>query len=361
MMQYAIDDDTRQFLLDDERLRTFIDRLKSGKRSTSRLPEVWSSFVTVYADLPEGPQRRRWLLTILEELQQAGQLELPVSHGRQWDRTSDVALPKAVRLHREQINGTAFDWKKHPWHPNLQWVLQRRHIGAGDVEFLLRVNQGLVEGWFAEKEPFKYRSLQLTGDEKRLSRLACSALFGPGKLSLESLGCEEEVLPLATVRISAEPVMLLFENAASFMVAHAALQQIPATGIGWLGYGAGNQVIKSAGYFSMIDPPLREILYVGDLDGEGVQIANLVSQASKHVPVRPATRLHLAMFQAAAALGAPNGWPVKDEKTIKCHDAAFDFLGEEVRVRTIQLVKSGRRVPEEVIPHSLMREVLRGF
>src|SRR5690606_12698864 len=156
-----------------KRLRCFVDRLKSGHRSTARLPELWSSFAAVYADIPEGPQRRRWLLTVLEELEQAGQLEFPVSHGRQWDRTSDIALPKMVRLTREQTNGALLEWKKYPWHPKLQWVLQRRHIGAGDVEFLLRVNQGLVEGLFSEKEPFKYRSLQLTGNEKRLARLAC--------------------------------------------------------------------------------------------------------------------------------------------------------------------------------------------
>lgn len=358
-MQYVIDGETRQFLLDDGRLHCFIDRLKSGNRLTSRLPEIWSSFAAVYTDIPEGPLRRTWLLTVLEELQQAGQLELPVSHGRQWDRTSDVALPKAVRLRREQDNGTAFDWKNHPWHPTLQWVLQRRHIGAGDVDFLLRVNQGLVEGWFTENEPFKYRSLQLTGDEKRLARLACSTLFGPGKLSLEMLGCEKEMLPLATVRISAEPTMLLFENAASFMVAREVLLGTSVTWIGCLGYGGGYQVIKSVAYFSMIDPPLREIFYVGDLDREGIQIASAVNRASEEVPVRPATLLHRAMFEAAASLGAPDGWTARQRTFESSCDTAFDFLDEEIRFRVIRLVKSGRRIPEEVISHSMMRQVLR--
>jgi hypothetical protein len=361
MMQYAIDAEAREFLLDSARLGRFIDRLRSGKRTTVRLAEIWSSFAATFSDLPEGPQRRVWLLTLLKELEQAGQIALPVSHGRQWDCTSDVALPMVVRLAQDRSNGAAFDWKNHPWHPKLQWVLERRHLGADDVKFLLRINQGLVEGWFAEREPFKYRSLQLTDDEKRLSRLACGALFGLGKLSLELLGCEEEVLPLATARISTEPMMLLFENAASFMVARSILLQSPSTGIGCLGYGAGNQVLKSVGYFSMIEPPLREILYVGDLDGEGIQIASAVSRVSKEVPVRPATRLHVAMFEAAASLGAPSGWPVRDDNPSGCYQTAFDFLDEDVRSRASQLVKSGRRIPEEVISHSFMRAVLRGF
>ena len=361
MMQFVIDEEAREFLLDGGRLRRFIDHLSNGSRAAARLPEIWSSFAATYSDLPEGPQRRLWLLTVLEELEQAGQIALPVSHGKQWDRTSDVALPKMVRLAHDQANGTAFDWKRHPWHPTLQWVLKRRHIGTDDVAFLLRVNQGLVEDWFAEKEPFKYRSLQLTGDEKRLSRLACSALFGLGKLNLDLLGCEKEVLPLATARISTEPVMLLFENAAPFMVARDVLLHCPGSRIGCLGYGAGNQVIKSVGYFSMIEPVLREILYVGDLDGEGLQIASAVSQASKEVPVRPATRLHIAMFGTAASLGSPNGWPVRDEKRSGCCETAFDFLDEEVRSRAALLVESGRRIPEEVISHSVMRRVLQDF
>lgn len=360
-MPFTIDEETREFLLDEERLRRFIDRLRTGNRASVRLPEIWASFAAAYVDLPEGPQRRLWLITVLEELNQTGRITLPVSHGRQWDRTSGIALPSAIRLPRDQSNGASFDWKKHPWHPKLQWVLKRRHIDAGDVEFLLRVNQGLVEGWFDEKEPFKYRSLQLTGDEKRLARLVCSALFGLDKLSLDMLGCEKEVLPLATERISPEPTMLLFENAAPFMVARSILRESPATRIGCLGYGAGNQVIKSIGYFSMIEPPVREILYVGDLDSEGVQIAAAVSEASKEVPVRPATEFHRAMFEAAATLGAPNGWLVKESMWNGPSDTALEFLDIEIRSRAAQLLNAGRRIPEEVISHSLMRCVLRNM
>jgi hypothetical protein len=361
MMQFAIDGETREFLLDDERLRRFIDRLRTGNRVSVRLPEIWASFAAVYTDLPEGPQRRLWLLTVLEELEQAERIALPVSHGRLWDRTSGIALPSTIRLSRHQSNGSGFDWKRHPWHPKLQWVLQRRHIGAGDIEFLLRVNQGLVEGWFEEKEPFKYRSLQLTGDEKRLTTLAGCALFGAGKLSLEMLGCEPEVLPLAMARVSMEPTMLLFENAAPFMVARNVVPQVSKMRVGYLGYGAGKQLLKSVGYFSMIEPPLRNILYVGDLDAEGIQIASAVSRKSRCVPVQPATLFHLAMFEAAAILGSSDGWPVKDEQAGDLSETALEYLDLEVRGRASKLIKTGRRIPEEVISHSCMRQLLQSF
>jgi hypothetical protein len=67
------------------------------------------------------------------------------------------------------------------------------------------------------------------------------------------------------------------------------------------------------------------------------------------------------MFEAAAILGAPNGWPVKDERPVVCGDGAFGFLEDEVRSRAIRLVKSGRRIPEEVISHSLMRQLLQYY
>ena len=103
------------------------------------------------------------------------------------------------------------------------------------------------------------------------------------------LGCEAEVLPLAIERFCGNSTTLLFENAAPFMVARGILKQMDNTGIGCLGYGAGKQVIKSVGYFSMIQPPVESVLYVGDLDAEGIQLAADVKRLSRHVTILPAT------------------------------------------------------------------------
>lgn len=87
-----------------------------------------------------------------------------------------------------------------------------------------------------------------------------SRLFGPRKLSWELLGCQPEVLPIAIERISNGPVLLLFENAAPFMVARQILRdgETPATDtrLGCIGYGAGKQMVKSIGY-----PPSPERRY----------------------------------------------------------------------------------------------------
>jgi hypothetical protein len=357
----TIDEQTRAFLLEDDRLARFLNQLLAGNRRRVRLSEVWSAFVAVYIDLPEGPQRRQWLLTVLERLAEAGSICLPVRHGRQWDRTSSVALPGVIKLSQADEAVPPVTWQTVPWHPKLQWVLQRRYLSNAEIAFLLRVNQGLVEGWFNETEPFKYRSLQLTGDEKRLAVLAGGALFGPNKLNLEMLGCQAEVLPLAVERISSEPTMLLFENAAPFMLARSIQWEVPHSPIGCLGYGAGKQMIKSVRYLSLIQPKLRDIIYVGDLDGEGIQLAATVSRLSTEVPVRAATQFHLAMFEAAARLGSIDGWPVKDDQARTISDTALQFLDSSIRASASKLVEAGRRIPEEVISRSSMHQLLVDF
>lgn len=360
MTRDTLDAEAQAFLCDEARLQRFQDGLRCGDRRTVRDTEVWIAFTAAYSDLPSGPERRLWLLAALEELAARGAIQLPVRHGKQWDRTSEIVLPTAVSLASTVADGSArIRWRQFPWHPQLQWVFQLRTLVADQISFLMRVNEGLVEGWFAQPECFKYRSLQLTGDEKRLETLRKGTLFGPGRLTLEMLGCQPEALPLAMEHLSSEPTMLIFENAAPFMLARTLASGTVHPRVGRLAYGAGKQVLKAVDCFSMIQPAITEILYVGDLDGEGIQIASAVNRASKEVPVRPATQFHLAMFEAAASLGAPNGWPAKDKEPAICSEAAFDFLENEVRGRAVQLVTSGRRIPEEVVSHSLMRQLIR--
>jgi hypothetical protein len=248
------------------------------------------------------------LAALLEELSQQGEIVLPVRHGKQWDRTSAISLPTAVTL--VSLDGSAAnksDWRNFPWHPRLHWVFGLRALMQDQVVFLKRVHSGLVSGWFEQPECFKYRSLQLTGDEKRLEELHRGILFGPERLTLEMLGCEPESLPLASEQFSADPTLLIFENAAPFMLARKILTGTPRPAIGSLAYGAGKQVLKAVRYLAMVEPPIVEIQYVGDLDAEGMAIAAAFQRMSTSIPVRPATRFHAAMLDSAVQLESPGG------------------------------------------------------
>lgn len=357
-MLTTLDPEVQSMLLDDSRLHDLLARLTARKRKTAKLKDIWSAFASVYDDLPSGRERRLWLLTVLEELDASAEIALPVSHGRQWDRTSDIVLPTKVSLCSSEQSEEKTNWRTFAWHPALQWVLDRRHVIPGHFQFLKKVHQGLVEGWFEASEPLKYRSLQLTGDEKRLQKLCKCRLFGPGRLTLAMLGCKAEVLPLAIERFCGNSTMLLFENAAPFMVARGILKEMDNTGIGCLGYGAGKQVIKSVGYLSMIEPPVERVLYVGDLDAAGIQLAADIERLSRHVTILPATSFHRAMIDAAAELGSANGWPVKEKQPRQVAEFVLGFVDDSVRSECAQLISSGRRIPEEVVSRATMRRIL---
>lgn len=359
MTRDTLDAEAQAFRCDEARLQRFQDGLRCGDRRIIRDTEVWSAFAAAYSDLPSGPERRLWLLTALEELAERGAIQLPVRHGKQWDHSSEIELPTAVSLVNTVADGSGrIQWRQFPWHPQLQWVLQLRTLAADQVSFLMRVNEGLVEGWFAQPECFKYRSLQLTGDEKRLETLRKGTLFGHGRLTLEMLGCESEALPLATELLSSQPIMLVFENAAPFMLARTLTAGAVHRRIGRLAYGAGKQVLKAVNYFSMIQPTINEILYIGDLDAEGVRIAADLQRLSRSVPVRPAHAFHSAMLKSAVDLGSPSGWPVKEEQPLSVAESIITFLTSDIRPKVLELIEAGRRVPEEVLSRRAMSGLL---
>lgn len=360
MTRDTLNAEAQAFLYDDARLQRFRDGLQSGNRRTVPLPAIWSAFALAYSDLPSGPERRMWLLAVLEEWAERGAIQLPVGHGKQWDRSSEILLPTAITLVVPDSDSQV-QWRQFPWHPNLQWVLQLRTLAADQFAFLRRVNEGLVEGWFTQLECFKYRSLQLTGDEKRLESLLKGMLFGPDCLTLEMLGCEPEALPLATEHLSSQPTMLVFENAAPFMLARSIAARTTPPWIGKLAYGAGKQVLKAVPYFSMIEPVITEVLYIGDLDAEGLKIAADLQRLSKSVAVRPAHEFHCAMLESAIQLGAADGWPVKDDQPLSVPESVISFLDPRVRRTVATLIEAGRRIPEEVLSRAAMSRLLLAF
>jgi hypothetical protein len=287
-------------------------------------------------------------LAVLKELAERGAIQLPVSHGKQWDRSSEIILPTSITLVAPVADRNALmQWQQFPWHPSLQWVLQLRTLAPDQVSFLMRVNEGLVEGWFAQQECFKYRSLQLTG-----------VLFGPGCLTLELLGCEPDALPLATEHLSSQPTMLVFENAAPFMLARSIAANAVPPRIGRLAYGAGKQVLKAVAYFSMIEPAIEEILYIGDLDAEGLMIAADLQRLSKSVAVRPAHEFHRTMVASAIELGARDGWLGKDEQPSSLAESVISILAPDISQKVTTLIAAGRRIPEEVLSRAAMSRLL---
>jgi len=332
----------------DNLTQKFLSRLRATNRRRVDLAVVWDAYRKVYGVDVGGVDAREELRKVLQQLRDAKALTFPSDRGRGWDRNSSVVLPLWITLAESEKPDNHRAWRTFPWHPALTWVVELGSLTADQQAFLKRLQEELVNGGLRQRAPFKYRSLQLTGDEKRLESLLKSQLFGPDRLSLELLNCDGLGLPLTYERVGSEPRMIIFENAGSFLVARRVLAEANHAPYGLIAYGGGTQVLRCVDYLREIDG-LVGVDYVGDLDARGIDIgvglADRVAGSSA-VPVAPATSVHVAMLDAARELGWPGGWPTgSGHRTAALRRWISDQCASDVQ----QIIAAGCRIPEEVL------------
>jgi hypothetical protein len=228
-------------------------------------------------------------------------------------------------------------------------------LSERQVGFLRRVQLGLVQGWFREPAPQKYRSLQLTGGEKDLETHMSSTLFANGRLTLETLNCAPEVLPLAWEPVGEGGRAVVFENAGPFSVARKVLAELPERPYDLVVYGGGRSVLASLAHLKTIGRQVESLDYVGDLDEAGLEISAAVTSASRGAGLpeaKPAEALFWAMLRAAAEMGHPEGWPAGHIGGAAAPVRAEELvrgLGKDLAPRIVAMLVAGRRVPEEVL------------
>jgi hypothetical protein len=284
---------------------------------------------------------------------------MPTPGGRRWDRVFDPAVPTSVDVIRKECApALSFSWRTFPWHQNLHWVPQCRGLSVKQLDFLRRVHDGFVQGLFQEPAPLKYRSLQLTGDEKRLALLAKTSLFSESRLTLEMLACLPDALPIAWESLGEGGRMVIFENAGPYAVAKRILGQLAAGPYDLIAYGGGRSVIAAIDYIKTIEQPVRSIHYVGDLDAAGLDIAWCLRECAhlRGIPFAPASELHAQMLTAAQRFGYPEGWPSEGRPFDSSQRRILDVLAPELRIRAEDILRAHRRIPEEILGPNEMRE-----
>lgn len=338
--------------LDKRRIDRFERALLGSAGVRVGAQEIWRALARVFPHRTPGPAERRLLLDALRSIEARGRIRVPPERGKRWDRSMDPPVPTSVDVVRKQTSASGFAWQTFPWHPDLQWVVQCRNLSARQVEFLRRVHEGFVNGAFREPAPLKYRSLQLTGDEKLLASLASTSLFGPGRLSLELLACLPDALPLAWEAVGDGGRMVIFENAAPFAVARRVLASMKSRPYDLIAYGGGRSVLAALGHIKTIGRRVESIHYVGDLDDDGLDIAWGARRCAKDQglpPVMPASELHQQMMLAAESFGHPQGWPARRRFAEADRAKALDMLAPDVRSQVEVILKAGHRIPEEVL------------
>lgn len=348
--------------LDPQRLDDFAQRMSLLERRRIPLDVIWESFRRAFPAGPQGADERHWLATALLSLADRRVIQLPPRHGRRWDRLLAIPLPTSIDVGMRDVMPRTKTWKSFPWHARLAWVADLQTLTPEEDAFLHRVHDGLVHGTFDTLAPSKYRSLQLTGHEKRLSALRNGRCFYPERLSLELLGCFEDVPPLPTIQIGDRPTLIIFENAGPYAVARKVLSEMSDPPYGHVDYAEGRVATVSIGYLKSLPTKFEVIHYVGDLDSHGLDIALKVQTESRRCElaiVLAAPGMHKAMLTAATSFGFLRGWPVTDEPTphkLKCPTTMLlSFLDDEIRPHVQELLENGRRVPEEVLGPNEMR------
>ncbi len=345
---------------DPQRMQAFLERLSQCQGPRIRLEELWSLFNEFFPHRSRNTEGRQWLLESLHEAVQQGIIKLPVTHGVSWDRSLSPSIPTFVDKIVSKVKRNA-NWRTFPWHYRLTWVADLRTIQPDQEAFLYHVHKGLVEGTFQELAPLKYRSLQLTGHEKQLGKLAQTVIFAPGRLTFEMLGCVPDIPPLVLKRVGESDIALVFENVGSFRTAYSVLKRLRHPPYGLVGFGAGMGLARSILDFRLIDHTIKRIEYVGDMDRPGLRIAQSVisiAELEDLPPVMPAKGIHCAMLGSVRSFGYPDGMEYKeDEKRSESSDEALvAWLPDDIRVNILNIIRAGRRIPEEILgPAEMLR------
>jgi len=338
--------------LDERRLDELERGLLAGTAARVGAQDLWRRLAQVFPHRTPGPAERRLLLDALKSIEERGSIRLPPERGKRWDRSMDPAVPTSVDIVRDHAARSGFPWRTFPWHPSLHWVVQCRSLSVQQIEFLRRVHDGLVNGTFRETVPLKYRSLQLTGDEKMLASLATTSLFGPSRLTLELLACLPDALPLAWEAVGDGGRMVIFENAGPFAVARRVLAETKGRPYDLIAYGGGRSVLAALGHIKTIERSVESIHYVGDLDHAGLEIAWSVRRCTQGLGLPaalPASELHRQMLLAAESFGHPQGWPGQERFSAIARAGILEALSPDLRGRVDALLEAGCRIPEEVL------------
>ncbi len=316
-------------------------QLEGWERHTVSLPELWALFAAADPAASNRPSRRADLADTLDVLAAAGML----TPSKAQDHTAIPPLPIRLTLTATAATPNAAALARSvPWRPELAWASSAR-LTVGQVGVLQTVN-----GWLRERgrdddvAPSRERSLELFGHEKRLEKLLGTSLFAPGRLSLALLRTFRSHPPLPTRRIGAGPALLVIENADTFSTLTQALVAIPSD-VGLIGWGAGAGFEASVRSIAEL-PDVKDILYFGDLDADGLRIpaAAAVAAAEEQLPVvRPALGLYRLLLDVG--VGQP-GQPVLEPAPAA---ERAGWLGGTEAVRAAALLRIGERIPQETL------------
>jgi hypothetical protein len=244
----------------------------------------------------------------LEAIGDGGFIEFPrMSSG--WDQSAKPYLPRWIRRPRPKVARQYAE--SLIWSPELGFLSSKKELACSKW---LKVDEWLkkTRNVAREKVPVRERSLEIFGDEKMLDAMVGTQAFRANLITLDHLSCYYVPEPAAWERgpLGSEKLPgVCIENSTTYDV----LKRFNGeAGIwGFVVYGRGN------GFASVVEgilPIMAEfghgrILYFGDADHEGIEIAarGAVKFRGAGLELALESRLYRLILESGKPAGSKSG------------------------------------------------------
>lgn len=307
--------------------------LAARGRTRVTLAELLDDWHTTAPELTGRAQRFAQLAAVVDELVASGVVVAPATAS--WDRSYTPALPKFLTVPASRRVARTRPWRTFAWRPELAWSASVVSLSDAQFVALQAVNRWLSVPHDGLVVPARLRSAEVFGDEKLLDVLERSQLFGPGRLTSELLAYSRVPPPLPAAQVGPGTQVLVIENVDPFWAVVSVLRGNADHAIGWVVWGHGNEFSQSAGALAEQFPDAPVIWYWGDLDPEGVRIAERAAKVDQRI------QPHVALWTVLAALEPT------DAGAVDWSGVTTEWLGAAlVKQLELQRVQAGRVAQE---------------
>ena len=234
---------------------------------------------------------------------------------------------------------------------------------------LLQLDRYLFSGAGpAEAISRKERSFAIFSEEKQLDDRAFCALLEKLGLTAQVLGyydtpeyCFNDYIPARKPRM----VLLICENKDIWFNLRRRMFEDGAsvllgTPIDGVVYGCGNKVSQTgalAAYTAFLGGAQVQYLYWGDIDREGFQIYLRLKAQNPGLSVALFAPAYARMLHLAAGRPIPDS---DDHRALpEDYSAVAAELPAEVRPALLQSLRDNKRIPQEIIPYTDLKENMR--
>lgn len=329
---------------------TFLARLSALGAARVELRDVKAAYRAVHPEFAELGDFETRLLAALRDLERDGSASLPKGRSG-WDRAFVPAMPRWVVVARPAA--------PKPVRPAVAWAPELAFAAQCSPETrrtLEPVNEWLRANRLLDRPvvPTAERSLEIFGDEKRLSGLFKGnprvdgepTMFG-GRLRLGALRAREVEPPLHHVRGRNGLPVLVVENLAAydtFLRWHA---ESPGR-FGAIAWGAGGNFEKSWTHLREVvaGARTRTVLYLGDVDAPGLAILGRVSARAEQ---GEAFRImpHGGFYRFLCAQGRRVARTADPPTLAAAREVLAARFPPDVAVAAVEILSAGQAVPQE--------------